>query len=157
VGVFDGWTSEVLLRTFPDLRLWLVDAWKPYNDDSHMGKQDRDYFQRAFEETMFWTKFAEDRRFTLRESSPSAAVRFHEGSLDFVFIDADHRYEAVRDDIRAWWPKLRSGGALCGHDYAIHRDGDGIWGVQRAVDEFAKSQSLETTVLQDGVWCIYRK
>ncbi|WDI40598.1 class I SAM-dependent methyltransferase [Bremerella sp. P1] len=157
VGVFDGWTAEVLLRTFPDLRLWLVDAWQPYGGESHMGKQDRAYFQRAFEETMFWTKFAEDRRFTLREWSPQAADRFQAASLDFVFIDANHLYEAVRDDINAWWPKVRPGGALCGHDYAIHRDGEGVWGVQRAVDEFAKAQGLQPTILQDGVWCIYRQ
>lgn len=157
IGVFDGWTAEVLLRTFPDLRLWMVDAWQPYGGESHMGKQDRAYFQRAFEETMFWTQFAADRRFTLREWSPQAADRFDEGSLDFAFIDANHMYEAVRADIKAWWPKVRPGGALCGHDYAVHRDSEGVWGVKRAVDEFAASIGQEPTVLKDGVWCIYRR
>lgn len=157
VGVLDGWTAEVLLRTFPDLRLWMVDAWQPYGGDCYVGRQDHAYFQRAMEETMFWTQFAADRRFTLREWSPKAAERFADGSLDFAFIDANHLYESVRDDLHAWWPKVRIGGALCGHDYAIHRDDQGGWGVQRAVDEFASARGMVPTILQDGVWCLYRR
>lgn len=62
-------------------------------------------------------------------SSLRAAVLFADASLDFVFIDANHSYEAVINDIRAWWPKIRPGGLLAGHDYS--------WtGVARAVHEF---------------------
>ncbi len=37
--------------------------------------------------------------------------------LDFVYIDGDHSYEGVLADIDAWWPLIRSGGFLCGHDW----------------------------------------
>jgi hypothetical protein len=37
--------------------------------------------------------------------------------LDFVFLDADHVYPSVAQDIRAWMPLVRSGGILAGHDY----------------------------------------
>ncbi len=40
-----------------------------------------------------------------------------QGSVDFVFIDGDHRYEGVRKDIDAWYPIVRSGGVIAGHDY----------------------------------------
>jgi len=49
--------------------------------------------------------------------SVEAAAQFNDASVDFVFIDADHSYDAVRADIRAWRPKLRAGGLLAGHDY----------------------------------------
>jgi SAM-dependent methyltransferase len=50
---------------------------------------------------------------------------------DLIFIDGDHDYEAVKEDIRLYQPLLREGGILCGHDY-----GDSNWpGVRKAVDE----------------------
>ncbi len=67
----------------------------------------------------------------LRMKSLPAAKRFEDGSVFFVFIDADHRYEAVKDDIAAWLPKIRPGGIIAGHDYYATD-----WpGVAQAVDE----------------------
>lgn len=63
--------------------------------------------------------------------STRAAAHFADGSVDFVFLDAAHDYESVCADIRAWLPKVRPGGWLCGHDYQ-----DPPWpGVVRAVNE----------------------
>jgi predicted O-methyltransferase YrrM len=45
-----------------------------------------------------------------------AASRYADNSLDFVFIDAAHDLESVTKDIAAWWPKVREGGLLAGHD-----------------------------------------
>lgn len=59
------------------------------------------------------------------------------GDLDFVFIDGDHSYKAVRQDIEQWFPKLCDGGILSGHDYDV-------WpGVNQAVDEFCYSTRRE--------------
>jgi predicted O-methyltransferase YrrM len=52
------------------------------------------------------------------------------GKANFIFIDADHSYEAVKADIAAWSKRLAPGGTIAGHDYDAH------WpGVMRAVDE----------------------
>lgn len=54
---------------------------------------------------------------------------------DLVFLDADHRYEAIRADIEAWTPHVRPGGILAGHDFSA------TWpGVQRAVEETGSYQ-----------------
>lgn len=51
----------------------------------------------------------------------------------FVFIDADHSYQAVREDLRAWWPLVTPGGVLAGHDHQPD-----FPGVERAVREFRR-------------------
>lgn len=63
-------------------------------------------------------------------STDHASRKVEEGSLDFVFIDADHSYEAVRSDIDKWFHAVRAGGWLGGHDYSKK-----FPGVITAVDE----------------------
>lgn len=45
-----------------------------------------------------------------------AAKLYADHSIDFVYIDADHAYEAVIRDIDCWLPKVKKGGCLAGHD-----------------------------------------
>lgn len=67
-----------------------------------------------------------------QEDSTTAASRHDDGSVDFLFIDACHDYEAVRADIHAWWPKMKPGATFAGHDFLPQ------WaGVQQAVREFS--------------------
>lgn len=65
----------------------------------------------------------------MKMRSVDAARFIVDGSLDLVFIDADHSYESCKEDILVWLPKVRKGGVICGHDYG--------WdpGVAQAVDE----------------------
>ena len=156
VGVFRGNTSEVLLSEFPELSLWMVDPWAPFEGESRFDKSRQPDFDESMDAALFWTEFAKRRRYVLRQASPEAAERFCEGSLDFVFIDGNHLYEHVVADIAAWWPKLRQGGLLTGHDYAVYGDATGKWGVKRAVDEFASATDRDLTLGRDGTWMIVR-
>lgn len=71
----------------------------------------------------------------LKAQSDESAANFENGSLDFVFIDADHVYTNCKKDILAWLPKVKRGGILAGHDYCKEHPG-----VIQAVDEiFADS------------------
>ena len=65
--------------------------------------------------------------------SLEAAKKFDPQSVDMVFIDADHAYEPVKADIDTWWPIIKNGGVISGHDY----DHNGrYWpGVYKAVHE----------------------
>ena len=49
--------------------------------------------------------------------STIAAAKVAPRSLDFIYLDARHDYEGVAEDLRSWWPALRPGGVLAGHDW----------------------------------------
>jgi hypothetical protein len=62
----------------------------------------------------------------LRATSREAVKHFEDGTLDFVYIDGDHRYTAVAEDIRLYWPKIKAGGVLVGDDYRMNANSEGV-------------------------------
>lgn len=91
----------------------------------------------------------------LRMTSEKAAPLFADGSLDFVYVDGDHSYEMVKKDLELWWPKLKQGGIMAGHDFVCPPIED--WpGVQQAVLEFAGNLDLYLIVEEGGQpWTFY--
>jgi hypothetical protein len=73
----------------------------------------------------------------VRMKSVEASALFPDGYFDYVYIDGDHSLKAVLDDLAAWWPKVKPGGAFAGHDYSSSI------GVMRAVDNFCKANGLK--------------
>lgn len=81
-------------------------------------------------------KFGTDPRVQIvRKASLEAAPAFADGSLDWVYVDGLHFVDEVRADLKAWAPKLKLGGVLCGDDY-YWRDHKGRLSVKQAVDEW---------------------
>ncbi len=87
----------------------------------------------------------------LEMQSVTAALHFGDQSIDFAFIDADHDYQNVCADIQAWWPKIKLGGVLAGHDYE-----SGWVGVAKAVDEIVTKHRLDFCHGQDA-WQIRKR
>ncbi len=69
----------------------------------------------------------------IMEDSVTAASYFADGIADLIFVDADHMYQSIKADLNAWWPKVRQGGTMCGHD-CQGRYADMAEGKQLAVD-----------------------
>lgn len=76
---------------------------------------------------------------------PSITISNNEivdGSLDAVFVDADHSYDAVSKDLPFWYKKLKMNGWLLGDDY------DSCWPeTKKAVDDFVAKNKLEINFL----------
>jgi len=78
-------------------------------------------------------------RITVHKSdSYAATAAFPHATLGLCFIDADHSFEGVTRDLESWWPKVRPGGVLAGHDYSSSRRHSVI----PAVDAFVESENL---------------
>ena len=82
----------------------------------------------------------------IKSLSWDGAAFYEDNSLDFVFIDAAHDYESVKKDINAWFPKIKKGGVIAGHDYTWCAD------VQKAVNEFFKGKTIYET---EGCWAYF--
>lgn len=152
VGVCQGWFSANLLGLWPG-HLHCVDAWAP------MKGYEESYDHEA-NLALTLTRLAEyEGRYQIhRKASLEAAQDFPDASLDFVYLDANHAYEAVRDDIHAWWPKVKPGGMLAGDDYGVIEEqwvdfghGRVRFGVKRAVDEWSKQvgRNISIDILAD--------
>lgn len=156
VGCANGTTTSKLLQYCPNLKLYAVDKWEKVRGGPNAGDVMRNEGETgrtgsnctAWDPVRGFARFNDSTRpfikrlTVLRGDSSEMASEVSDGSLDFVFIDADHRYPAVIKDLAAWAPKLKAGGMLCGHD--IH-----LVGVRQAIDEKLK-QYTDTGV--DHVW-----
>jgi hypothetical protein len=81
--------------------------------------------------------------------SDEAVKLFGAGQLDFIHLDANHRLEMIQSDIRLWYPAVKRGGILAGHDYLDGIVGGSDYGVKQAVDEFAQKNSLKVNVIPE--------
>lgn len=86
----------------------------------------------------------------LCQSSANASKMFAKKSIDAVFIDGSHDLENVLQDLQLWWPAIKDGGLLFGHDYTRSNKG-----VVQAVRKFAKSIDVKVTVApQSTIWIL---
>lgn len=94
----------------------------------------------------------------MKLDSISASKRFRNNSLEMVFLDAGETYDAVYEDIKAWWPKIKINGILAGHDYWTDPPTEELTGVKYAVEEFGRRNNLTLkTFPMEGVWCFVKK
>jgi hypothetical protein len=91
----------------------------------------------------------------VQASSVEAAKSVADGALDFVYIDADHDYKNAKQDLLAWFPKVRHGGIVAGHDYlnwSKEEGAQGDFGVKAAVDEFCVKNGYALHTTKDDFW-----
>lgn len=148
IGVRWGCNALRMLLNLDIKLLYLVDPYKPFpvlKGGLWMdGRQDicdeylriAEYNLEGFDNIVWVKEFSRDSLYMIDDN------------LDFVYIDGDHRYEAVKEDIELYLPKVRVGGMLCGHDFTSTES------VRSGVlDMFGKTVSTEG----DDWWIIKQK
>jgi len=146
IGVRQGFNFSYLIAHYPQKAV-AIDCWI---EDGVAGRNDSCYDQNELERQ--YTRFQKsvvDKPFVqiVRKYSFDAVKDFPDEYFDFIFIDADHTYPGISRDIVDWYPKVKKGGVLLGHDYADRRtrakNGKIIkFGVIQAVDEFVKKNNI---------------
>ena len=114
-----------------------IDPWGRINESTetrYSPKEvldDGDGTQRLFEERMR----PYDNVKMIKGFSLSVSEKFEDESLDLVYIDGDHGRISVKNDALAWWPKVKYGGVLSGHDYGFHgvKKGLQLWSEETGI------------------------
>ena len=117
VGVEVGLYSEVLCQRNPNLHLFSIDNFSHYS--SYRDHVSSKKLQRFFEEA---TMRLEPYQATIvRKFSMDAVQDFADNSLDFVYLDANHTFQYLTNDLAEWSKKVRPGGIISGHDYSRYK------------------------------------
>lgn len=139
IGVDQGDFTDAILRVTQPRQLHLVDTWGT-----------RRYNETKFEQVR--NRFAQEQRSDTvvihRKLSLAAVSDFEDDYFDWIYLDTTHAYELTAQELRAYAPKIKQGGLMCGHDYSM-----GNWikayryGVIEAVHEFCVADGWELVYL----------
>jgi predicted O-methyltransferase YrrM len=150
VGCKNGRTTGHILANVPDSCVIAIDPWMLQEATADPTKETYADWDFSKIEAEFWANVGEhaNRCVHFRQTSEQvAAARMQ--PKDLIFIDALHDYEHVKQDIALWWPKVRVGGILAGHDFN-HK-----WpGCERAVAE--SFDLMQVGVAPDSVWFVMK-
>ena len=122
VGCEQGYNAVNILQDW-DGRLVCVDIWR-----------DKNNFLREFIRNTKGLK-----AFPFVCDSVAASEIYDVETFDFVYIDDDHSYDGIQRSFNAWFPKVRKGGIISGHDYAPAHHKNDCDGVREFIDEFMKN------------------
>ncbi len=134
IGVEYGLNAKTMLAMLSLKKLYLID---PYRDDDASYQEARRYLGSYKDKITFIRKTSE------------AALDDIPGILDFVYIDGSHEYEAVKTDIELFYPKVKPGGVIGGHDFWAKEIG-----VCKAVLEFAEKNNIQLHGKQTDWWIV---
>lgn len=133
IGSYAGASSELIARYVQSLIC--CDIWEEYISPPERAK----YVYAEFQET----KKRNTNIIEFKKKSNILAKELNGYEFDMIYIDADHSYESVKNDISVWFNKVKPGGIICGHDYFMDD-------VKKAVDEFFGISNIK--YFKDSSW-----
>ena len=148
IGVFQGDFAEVLAKTNPK-HLYLVDCWEAGGTGS--GDVDGNNMKVFSSGEELWNSVKSRYEFypnisIHRQYSSDFLKSLGDCSIDAIYIDGDHSYRGVKEDLNHAFPKVKKGGWIMGHDYEMNmKKAKTVYefGVKRAVDEFCAEKGLK--------------
>lgn len=139
IGVYKGDFSEIIAKS--GLKLYSIDPWKIYKDfNNPRGQKRLDEQYQGAKERLSRYKNVE----IIRKTSMEAVEDFEDESLDFVYIDANHDFRYIAEDLAEWTKKVKKGGIVSGHDYFYTKTGtnDVNWHVAYVLNAYLKAYNI---------------
>ena len=165
IGVWVGGHSKLICNISEPKELHLIDPWE-WNAqcaDAHYKGEVKVEHDEAYQEAVNRLSVFPGVEFH-RMTSTLGSKKFPDEYFDWVYIDGDHRYDAVINDLNIWRSKVKPGGYLTGHDLDVPgewRLGDRIpderCPVNRALIHFLENQDLRISFTSDPVPGHYRR
>lgn len=136
VGAYNGVSAEYVYYGLQPSKYYLVDPYVKYADLDGGYSYRQEAWDIARESLISKFSGKKDVVFIQKKSEDTYAD-FPDGYFDFVYIDANHSYGHVKLDMELWWPKVKAGGVMAGHDFQL------VGHVDRAVREWSGEMGLE--------------
>ena len=133
VGVNKGNHSYAICQIMPDINLSCIDTWTANTRRPDPEQQESAYQQAKKQLAPYNVKL-------IKDTSLNAVTTFASGSLDFVYIDANHTFDSCMSDLIAWAPKVKIGGIISGHDYLECYK----YGVIEAVNTYTRAHNVNS-------------
>eukprot|EP00667_Euglena_gracilis_P026040 EG_transcript_30997 len=123
LGVQQGKFSNTMLLSWPSCeKYFLIDAWMPQSNYRDMANRKLDTHLSYLNQTKARLQAFAPKTVYMRMLTSEAAPLISNESLDFVYVDARHDFCGVTEDLGNYWPKLRPGGIMAGHDFLYASD-----------------------------------
>jgi hypothetical protein len=170
IGTFKGDFAEYFLRESFNSYLFCIDPYKRFDEGiykDNINSHSQEQYDALYEQTKQRLDAVAPRRFQIKRLlSVDAATTFPDGSVNFLYIDGNHDYKHVMEDLVAWLPKLAKGAILVGddvndtaeHEHKRDVNGDvkieengvfyGYYGVKKAVTDFCATRGLTPQFLE---------
>ena len=149
IGSFEGDHALFMLETLPNIKtLYLIDPWESYSYyHDNMGDQQK--LNNAYNKTLKKLKKYKDKTVIIKKFSHEA-LKDLPGDLDYIYIDGNHDYKFVKEDMENYYKKLRKGGILGGHD--IEKEG-----VTKAFCEFIAKNKIKNPRIKIMDWMFVKE
>jgi len=136
IGAFNGVSAEYVYYGLLPNKYYLVDPYVRYADPEGTYSYRQEAWDEARESLI--SKFGKKDNVTfIQKKSEDTYSDFPDEHFDFVYIDGDHSYNHVKLDMTLWWPKVKKGGVMAGHDFQLTNH------VARAVEEWSNNMGVE--------------
>ena len=149
IGVCTGINSLSMLEKLDISMLYGVDPYLIYDEYKESWYEDSQDFFNAVKQEAYDRLRPYLNNYTFVKKFSVDAIDFIPDDLDFVYIDGNHDYDFVKQDIELWFPKIKSGGVIGGHDFFNMNE---HFGVHKAVIEFAVNNNLDLFFKNPDWW-----